>query len=595
MNNQGAGMHKRLVVVFLALALVAGACGGDDDNQAGQGTATTAAGQPVRGGTFVVAVTSLPDIALNPAVNTQGGMQAVAGHLYNGLVEIDENARPVPELATRWDIREGGKVYEFALADAVKWHDGRPLTAADVKFSFEVLIRNHSRTQTSVGPALERPCTTGNAPPDCPSITATEASGGTPARVTFRFANPYAPLLRQLTHNEAPIIPKHLWDGKPPPTTAAPLPEGQNPVGTGPFKFVSRSPNELVYERNPEYFRRELPYFDRLVHRVTAAGRQDLETGAVDWLGTVPGVDIPALRANRDVKLDTGSLSAGGSGNCVLTLVLNLFREGEAPAAVRDGTAAPHPMLGDVNVRKAIAHALNRPTYIRDVQQDDGSRLANGPIHSNIAFAHSAAPLPAYDAREADRLLTAAGWTREGGSGTRVYTGPDAGQPGRPAANDRFAIDYSGFAGTQIDLGNKIRQDLAAVGIEFTVNTATPAQMNTLYSGRNYDTLAFSNCQQTDPEVGVRRLYHSTAITGAPFTNGAGYKNTTVDTSFDQAARTIDDAGRTPLYAQASAQIARDLPYLYLIETVSNRAHRAQCQGLKPYTGHFAESAFCRR
>ncbi len=401
-------MRKRLVTVVIAFALVATACGGDDGNDAGQGGGTSApAQQPVRGGTFVVAVTSLPDIALNPAVNTQGGLQAVAGHLYNGLVEIDQSAKPVPELATRWDIRENGKVYEFTLAEGVKWHDGRPFTAADVKFSYEVLIRNHSRTQTSIGPALETPCTTGAAPPDCPAIVATEAAAGSPAKVTFRFANPYAPLLRQLTHNEGPIIPKHLWDGKPAPTTASPLPEGQNPVGTGAFRFVSRSPNELVYERNPDYFRRDLPYFDRLVHRVTAAGRQDLETGAVDWVGTVPGVDLPALRANPKITVDTGSLSAGGAGNCVLLVVLNLFKEGEAPPAIRGGTAVAHPMLGDVNVRKAVAHALNRPTYIRDVQQEDGSKLANGPVHSGITFAHFPQPLPAYDVREADRLLTA--------------------------------------------------------------------------------------------------------------------------------------------------------------------------------------------
>jgi len=588
-------MKKRLVTLAIALSLVAAACGGGDDSGGGTGTSAPAE-QPVRGGTFVIGVTpSLPDIGLNPAVNTQGGLQAVAGLLYNGLVEINDKADPVPELATRWEIREEGKVYEFFLADGVKWHDGKPFTAADVKFSFEVLLRNHSRTQTSVGPALEQPCTTGSAPPDCPSITAAEAGGGTQAKVTFRFKNPYAPLLRQLTHNEAPIIPKHLWDGKPAPTTATPLPEGQNPVGTGPFKFVSRTPNELVYERNPEYFRRDLPYFDRVVHKVTTTGRQELESGTIDWLGTVPGVDLTPLRSNANVKVDTGTLAPGGAANCLLTIVLNLFKEEEAPAAVRAGTAAAHPMLGDLRVRQAIAASLNRPTYLRDVQQEDGSRLATGPIHGGIAWAFAPNPLPAYNVGEADRLLTAAGWTRSGGSGTRTYTGPDAGQPGKPAANQKFEIDYSGFAGTQIDLGNKMKQDLAAVGMDLTVNTVTAAQMNTLYSGRNYDTMAFSNCQQTDPEIGVRRLYHSASITGAPFTNGAGYRNQVVDNAFDQAAQKVFQADRTPLYAQAAGQIAKDIPYLYLIENVSNRAFSAKCQGLKTFTSHFAETGYCKR
>ena len=332
-----------------------------------------------------------------------------------------------------------------------------------------------------------------------------------------------------------------------------------------------------------------------MVWRVTAAPRQDLETGAIDWLWSVSGTDLPALKANPDVKIDTGTVSAGGSTNCTLKLILNLWREGETPAAIRDGSAAPHPMLGDVNVRRAVAAAFNRPTYIRDVQQDDGSRLSEAPINSGIPFARSSNPLPPYDLREADRLLTAAGWARPAGAGTRVYQGGDAGQPGRPEAGQRFEIDISGFSGSQTDLANKVKQDLAALGIEVTANTVTPAQMNTLYSNRNYDILIFSNCQGTDPEIGVRRVYHSTAVTGAPFTNGAGYRNAAVDAAFDQAARRVKPAERTPFYAQAQAQIARDLPTIYLMENVANRAYRASCSGLKAYTGHFAETGYCRK
>lgn len=588
-------MKRRLWVAVTVLAVIAAACSSNAKKQ----PAASAPQQPVRGGTFVVGLSSLPNIPLVSAVNTQGGMQQVAGLLYNGLVELDENGKPVPELATSWDIRENGKVYEFTLRDGVKWHDfatsGAYVTAADVKFSFEVLIRNHARAQSSIGPALEQPCSTGSAPLNCPSITATEAAAGSPAKVTFRFANPYAPLLQQLLHTDGPIIPKHVWDGKPPPTAATPLPEGQNPVGTGPFKFASQNANEIVFERNPDYFKPGLPYFDRVVWRVTNAPRQDLETGAVDWLWGVSGTDLPALRENPKIRIDTGTVSAGGSTNCTVKLVLNLWKEGEQPAAIQKGTAAPHPILGDVNVRRAVATALNRSTYVKDIQQDDGSRLADGAINSGITWAHASAPLPAYDVREADRLLTAAGWVRPGGSGTRVYQGADAGQPGRPAAGEKFEIDISGFSGNQTDLANKVKQDLAVVGIDVTANTVTPAQMNALYGNRNYDVLVFSNCQGTDPEVGVRRLYHSTAITGAPFTNGAGYKNATVDSLFDQAAQKVNLADRTPLYAQIQTQVAKDLPYIYLIESVANRAYSASCHGLNAYTGHFAETGWCQR
>jgi peptide/nickel transport system substrate-binding protein len=119
--------------------------------------------------------------------------------------------------------------------------------------------------------------------------------------------------------------------------------------------------------------------------------------------------------------------------------------------------------------------------------------------------------------------------------------------------------------------------------------------MSTLYQNRNYDTLVFSNCQGFDPEIGVRRLYHSSAITGAPFTNGAGYKNDAVDQAFDEAAQRVDQAERTPIYNRAATQIGRDLPYLWIVENVANRAYRSSCEGLKAYTGHFAETGFCRR
>ena len=589
--------RRRLFSVVVALGLVAAACSSSD----GEKEPTSAGGeeQPVRGGTFVVGLASLPNIGLLSAVNTQGGMQQVAGLLYSGLAEIDEAGKLVPELATSWEIRDNGKVYEFTLRDGVKWHDfatsGKYVTAADVKFSFEVLLRNHGRASTSIAPALEQPCSTGAAPLNCPSITATEASGGSPAKVTFRFSNPYAPLLQQLLHTDGPIIPKHVWDGKPPPTAATPFPEGQNPVGTGPFKFESQGANEIVFTRNPDYFKPGLPYLDRVVWRVTAAPRQDLETGAIDWIWGVSGTDLPALRENPKIAIDTGTVSAGGSTNCTVKLLLNQWKEGEQPAAIRDGSAVPHRMLADLNVRRAIAMALNRSTYIKDVQQDDGSRLANGPINSGITWAFAPAPLPSYDLREADRLLTAAGWARQGGSGTRAYQGGDAGQPGKPQAGDKFEIDISGFVGNQTDLANKIKQDLAVVGIEVTANTVTPAQMNALYANRNYDVLIFSNCQGTDPEIGVRRLYHSTAITGAPFTNGAGYKNATVDGLFDQASQKVNLADRTPIYAQISAQIAKDLPDIYLIESVANRAYLASCKGFQAYTGHFAETGWCRR
>ncbi|MDP8927867.1 MAG: ABC transporter substrate-binding protein, partial [Actinomycetota bacterium] len=204
-------MLKRLFVASLVLALIAGACGNNDaPSEPAAEPGDEPVGDPVEGGTIVVAIGGqLPaQGTLNPAVNTQGIMQRVAAPLFTGLVEIDDNSEPIPALATEWDIQEDGRVYEFTLREGVTFHDGEPLTAEDVKWTYEAaLLRNHARTQSSIGPALAEPCTRAPDPPSCPSIEAVEASGDEPATVTFRFAEPYAPLLQQVGHTDGAICP----------------------------------------------------------------------------------------------------------------------------------------------------------------------------------------------------------------------------------------------------------------------------------------------------------------------------------------------------------------------------------------------------
>src|SRR5262245_65927679 len=98
---------------------------------------------PTRGGTLVVAIPSDPG-RLNPAITTSGATHAAAELLYNGLLGRDERGTPVPDLAESWRVEQGGAVYRFRLREGVKWHDGTPLTAADVKFTFEeILLKFH--------------------------------------------------------------------------------------------------------------------------------------------------------------------------------------------------------------------------------------------------------------------------------------------------------------------------------------------------------------------------------------------------------------------------------------------------------------------
>ncbi len=540
------------MLVVVVMAVVAVACGGDAEDSATQAgaTSTTTAG-PVRGGTLVAPVDSDPG-QLNPAITTSGAVHTASELMYNGLVELDADLEPIPELARSWEVEEDGAVYRFRLRDDVLWHDGQPFTSADVKFSFEeVLLQFHSRTKASVGSALE-------------SIETPDDQ-----TVVFRFKQPYAPFLQQLNVTEAPIVAKHVYEGTDPEQN----PANQEPVGTGPFRFVSYQPGqEVVMEANREYFKEDLPYLDRVVMRVIPEkGNQvaSLEAGEVDWLFGVPGPDLARLEQGGDFEFLRTSVNPGGA-NCIMTVSFNL----------------DNPMFADRDVREALASGLDRQQFLERVEFGQG-RVAEAPIHSGIPFAHADdLDMPSFDPEAAQRLLDEAGWVAEDG-GTRSARGVEGVPDGTPLAF-RF-LSFPTFS----QYGELARAQLAQIGADVTLQTLEPPVfVETVFTRRDFDTNIISYCNATDPEIGVRRMYISSNIAPIPFSNSSAYRNPDVDRLFDQALTTVDQDQRSDIYRQIQETLVEDLPYLWMVETEAVRAHRAGCQGFGE-SGHFAETAFC--
>ena len=493
---------------------------------------------PPNGGTLVVSIASDPG-HFNPAITTGFTQHVVADSLFNGLVGLDENLQPVPDLADRWEVSADGTTYTFALHPGVLWHDGTPFTSADVKFSFEqVLLKYHSRTAAGLTPVLD-----GIDTPD--DLT-----------VVMRFKQPYAPLLQRLDVTEAPIVAKHVYEGTDPTTAEANL----NPVGTGPFAFVEYAQGDSVtLERNDDYFKEGLPRLDRVVFRVIPEANsalQALQQGEVDYAWNTTPAQTQILESSPGISLVNAPASPGGA-LCINTLVFNLER-------------AP---LDQPEVRQAIYHALDRERMLEQIQFGSG-RVATGPISSRMTeFYNPDVTTYAYDVERAEELLESAGLTpdADGNRATLVFPHPNT--------FDKY--------------GEIVRELLGAVGIAVEdVSLDFNAATDRVFIERDFDLGIVSYCNGTDPEIGVRRVYDSRNIRPIPFSNGAAYRNPAIDQLFDHAAATLDPAERAQDYFEIQEILTQDVPYVWLIETEGLRAFRSEFHDFQHWSGHFAETAW---
>ena len=492
-----------------------------------------------RGGTLVIALSDDPG-HFNPGITTGFNVHAVTGSIFNGLVELDDNANPHPDLADSWEVSDDSTQYTFHLAEGVRWHDGESMTSADVKFTFEnILLDYHSRTRGGLSGILESIDT-----PDDHTVV-------------FSFTQPYAALLQRLNSTEAPILPKHVYEGVDDVQTAE---ANLTPVGTGPFKLESYDiDNEITLVRNDDYFKEGLPYLDRVVMRVIPDQNTQvlaLEEGEVDYIWRVPGGEIERLSGVDSIVLH-GVNSGPGGGFCIPTLTFNSERD----------------VFSDLRVRQAIAHAINRDQMLAQVIFGQG-RVATGPINSQMAFAYrDDVTTYAYDVDRANALLDEAGYSSGG---------------------TRFTIDLLVFSfGDFPKYGEVMRQNLAEVGIEVEVMPLDrSAFIPRVFGERDFDTNIISYCNNTDPSIGVARMYISSNIGDIPFSNGAAYVNPQIDELFDAAASTPDVARRGELYGEIQRILTAELPYLWLVETRFTAGSGADVGGLQPNSGHVAESAY---
>jgi ABC-type transport system substrate-binding protein len=465
-----------------------------------------------------------------PATFSLATGMVVGRNIFDRLVEHDERLAIIPGLATQWTPSRDGRAWTFRLRQGVRFHDGAPFNADAVVFN----------VQRAIDPQLRLPA------------GSFAWSGVRGARKIDEYTveifgdQPLAALLNNIADSGLGAIQS------PQAVQRATSPRDFVPVGTGPFRFVSWTPDgDLVLEANREYWGPR-PRVQRLIVRLVTAPSTRvnlLEAGEADLITQVPIHEIGRLSRAQGVEV-----------------------------VVRPSTSWTYvainntkPQFADVRVRRALNYLVDKQTILDKILFGVG-RVADSPIGSAYR-AHKSVRIYQYDPGMARQLLDEAGW-RPGVDGVRTKDGQRlAGTLWVPAGRfvggpDMAQIIASAFRGVGVDV--RVQE------IEFPVYLAEARRG----PQESRIEMVMAGWGTADPDTGLRPILHSRSWPPAA-NNLAFYRNPEVDALLDRGAATMDPNARIQIYHRVQEIVMDDAPWLFLIERREAVAWRSAVSGVR--------------
>lgn len=451
-----------------------------------------------------------------------GPTQLISGNIYEGLLRYNEKLEPQPQLATSWTVSPDSKTYVFKLKPNVKWHDGKPFTAADVVFSCDVFLRKtHARFRAS----LEQ----------FESVKALD-----PLTVEFKLKQPFGPFMGLFENGTMPMVPKHVYEG----TDFQTNPANATPIGTGPLKFKEWVKGSYIHLiGNPQYHVDGAVTVDSVYFHVipdAASRAAAFESGKVD---IAPGGTVEYFDVARLSKLP---------GAAVTTKGWEFF----APHSWLwiNNRSAP---MNNLKFRQALWTAIDREAMAK-IAWYGFATPATGPFNSHIAhYSNDVAKYPR-DLAKAKKLLAESGYK---GETLRL-----------------LPLPYGESWQRQAEI---VRQNLTQAGIKVEMVATDVAGWNQRNNEWDFD-LAFTYVYQYgDPALGVGRNYTSHNIAkGSPFNNVGGYVNPKVDELFAAGAREGDQAKRRAIYLEVQKILVDEVPVVWLHEINFPTLYRNKIQNI---------------
>lgn len=470
-----------------------------------------AADQPTRGGTLVVVSAENPR-HFNTAVQSGTAAGIPGAQIFASPLRYDADWNPQPYLAESWEWSDDGLALTLHMRKDALFHDGTPVTAADVKFSIEANKANHPfKAKFAAVDTIETP----------DEHTA-----------VIKLSKHHPALLLSLSPVLAPIIPKHIYDDGQDLKTH---PRNADPVGSGPFKLKEFKPGEhVLLERFDGYVLSDGPYLDQILIKI------------------VPNI------SSHSIGLESGEYQLAPATSLSIR---DWKRLGELPhlKATRDGYEAIGPLnwlafntakapFDKKEVRQAISFAIDR-SFIVDVLQQGGTTRATGPIAPGSPFYTDAVEHYDLDLDRAQALLDEAGYPAKDGSRMKV------------------TVDfYPGYDEQQKLVADYLRPQLKKIGVDVEVRTSADfGAWADRISNWDFDMTMDNVYNWGDPVIGVQRTYEcSNRVKGVIWSNTQQYCNPRVDELLTAAAAEMDFDKRKALYDEFQKIVVDDAPIAYI-------------------------------
>jgi len=502
-------MKKKLLALFLALVMVGAVlpgCGDGSKDPGGQGN-NGKTGEPVKGGEITVGIAQDLDDSLDPHQTVAAGTREVLFNIFEGLVKPNSDGEMIPAVAEKYTLSEDGTTYTFTLREGVKFHNGQTVTAEDVVYSINRCA--------AVPEGQEKPLVAAFS-----AVKSVEALDEKTVAVTIAQRD-----LEFISYMTAAIIPADYEN------------QDTAPVGTGPFRFVSRTPQQdFVMERFEDYWGAPA-WLDKVTYKICEnadALVMNLNGGSIDLCAHLTSAQASQL--NQSFQVLEGTM------NLVQAIYLN-------------NQAKP---FDNQLVRQALCYAIDRQGIMDMVADGHGTAVGSSiyPAFTKYFLPELVDKYP-HDVAKAKELLAQAGY---------------------PDGFD-MTISVPNNYQPHMDTAEVVAEQLREAGINVTIQPVEwSTWLDTIYNGRQFQaTVVGVDAANMTARAMLERF---TSDYGKNFIN---YNNPAYDTLFQQAINAQDEATQTDLYKQMETMLADTAANVYIQDLCDLVAMRQDLGGLKFY------------